>query len=95
MTARGLLLIAAALGLAAGTPASAQRAPSSPAPPATSKPAAPASKPAAPQKSASLPPPIVFFVAKGDANACGLGCSEWIAADGTIDAGADDRLRAL
>jgi hypothetical protein len=92
MTARGLLLIAAALGLAAGTPATAQRAPSSPAPPATSK---PASKPAAPQKPAPLPPPIVFFVAKGDANACGVRCSEWIAADGTIDDGADDRLRAL
>jgi hypothetical protein len=43
MMARGLLLIAAALGLAAGTPASAQRAPSSPAAPAASKPAAPAS----------------------------------------------------
>jgi hypothetical protein len=78
--------------LAAGTPATAQRAPSSPAPPATSK---PASKPAAPQKPAPLPPPIVFFVAKGDANACGVRCSEWIAADGTIDDGADDRLRAL
>jgi hypothetical protein len=95
MMAHRLLLIAAALGLAAGTPATAQRAPSSSAPPATSKPAAPTSKPAAPHKSAPLPPPIVFFVARGDANACGVGCSEWIAADGTIDAGADDRLRAL
>jgi hypothetical protein len=94
MMARGLLLIAAAFGLAAGTPASAQRAPSSPAAPAASKPAAPASKPAPPQKSASMPP-IVFFLAKGDVNACGLGCSEWIAADGTIDSGADERLRAL
>ena len=37
----------------------------------------------------------MFFLAKGDANACGVGCSEWIAADGTFDAGADDRLRAL
>ncbi|HLH90481.1 MAG TPA: hypothetical protein VKX28_18670 [Xanthobacteraceae bacterium] len=42
-----------------------------------------------------LPPPIVFFVAKGDANACGPGCSEWIAAEGTIDIGADARLRLL
>ena len=49
---------------------------------------APATKP-------PLPPPIVFFVAKGDANACGPGCSEWIAAEGTIDMGADARLRAL
>jgi hypothetical protein len=90
MTARRLLLIAAALGLAAGAPAVAQ--PASPAPPATSKPAAPPSKPATPEKSV---PPIVFFVAKGDANACGVGCSEWIAADGTFDANADDRLHAL
>ncbi len=57
----------------------------------------PAAKPAtkAAAKPAPLPPPIVFFVAKGDASACGLGCSEWIAAEGTIDAGADGRLRAL
>jgi hypothetical protein len=85
MTARGLILIAAALGLAAGTPASA----------AASKPVAPASKPAAPEKSAPKSPPIAFFLAKGDANACGVGCSQWIAADGRIDPGADDRLRAL
>jgi hypothetical protein len=95
MTTRGLFLIAAALGLAAGTPAGAQRAPGPPAPQAASKPATPPSKPATPEKSAPLPPPIVFFVAKGDANACGVGCSEWIAADGTVDTGADDRLRAL
>jgi hypothetical protein len=93
MTARGLLLIAAAFGLAAGSPASAQQA--SPALPAASKPAAPPSKPATPETSAPLPPPIVFFVARGDANACGVGCSEWIAADGTIDRDADDRLHAL
>src|SRR5258708_4985950 len=46
-------------------------------------------------KSASLPPPIVFFLAKGEPNACGPGCQEWIAADGTFDPGADGRLRAL
>jgi hypothetical protein len=95
MTTRGLVLIAAALGLAAGTPASAQVAPSLVAQAATSTPAAPASKPAPPHKPAPMPPPIVFFLAKGDANACGVGCSEWIAADGTIDSGADERLRAL
>ena len=93
--ARGLVLIAAALGLAAGTPASAQRAPSHPAQAPASKPAAPPSQPAPPRKSAAMPPPIVFFLAKGDVNACGVGCSEWIAADGTIDTGADARLRAL
>ena len=84
MLARGLVVIAAALGLAAGTAAS-----------AASKPAAPASKRAAPEKPTPRSPPIAFFLAKGDANACGVGCSEWIAADGAIDSGADLRLRAL
>jgi hypothetical protein len=92
MTVRRLLLIAAVLGLAAATSATAQRA--SPAPPASSKPADPPTKRAAPETSAATPP-VVFFVAKGDANACGVGCSEWIAADGKFDAGADGRLRAL
>jgi hypothetical protein len=40
-------------------------------------------------------PPMAFFVAKGEANACGPGCSEWIAADGKIDLAAAQRLRAL
>ena len=29
--------------------------------------------------------PMIFFIAKGDANACGPGCSEWIAAEGMFD----------
>jgi hypothetical protein len=88
MTARGPLLIAAALWLAAGTPASAQRGPAPADPPSTTR--------TPPQtKSNTLPPPIAFFVAHGDRNACGLGCREWIAAEGTIDVNADDRLRAL
>jgi hypothetical protein len=37
--------------------------------------------------------PLIFIVAKGDANACGPGCSEWIAAEGMIDPGAVQRLR--
>ncbi|MEJ0076217.1 MAG: hypothetical protein WDO17_12345 [Alphaproteobacteria bacterium] len=40
-------------------------------------------------------PPMVFVVAKGESDACGPGCSEWIAADGAIDAGTPQRLRAL
>ena len=40
-------------------------------------------------------PPIVFYVAKGEPNACGPGCSEWIAAEGTIDRDAPRRLRDL
>jgi hypothetical protein len=46
-------------------------------------------------KPAALPPPIVFYVATGEADACGPGCREWIAAEGTIDTGADGRLRAF
>src|SRR5262245_25154968 len=40
-------------------------------------------------------PPMVFYVANGDADACGAGCREWIAADGMIDESAPARLRAL
>jgi hypothetical protein len=29
--------------------------------------------------------PMIFFVAKGEPNACGPGCSEWIAAEGRFD----------
>src|SRR5262245_23222816 len=36
---------------------------------------------------------MIFFVAKGDAGACGRGCSEWIAAEGMIDGDAAQRLR--
>src|SRR5581483_8731815 len=43
----------------------------------------------------SIPPPIAFFVAKGEKDACGPGCSEWIAADGSIDKNAGQRFRAL
>jgi hypothetical protein len=42
-----------------------------------------------------LPPPIAFFVATGEPGACGSGCGEWIAADGTIDQAAAQRFRAL
>jgi hypothetical protein len=39
--------------------------------------------------------PIVFYRAKGDANACGEGCTEWIAAEGYIDLGAAQRLKSF
>ena len=35
---------------------------------------------------------MAFYLVHGDANACGRGCSEWIAAEGKIDAGAAPRL---
>src|SRR5262249_7945539 len=37
--------------------------------------------------------PMMFFVAKGGRNACGPGCSEWIAAEGMIDPDAAQRFR--
>jgi hypothetical protein len=38
---------------------------------------------------------IVFYLASGNADACGHGCNEWIAAEGKIDGGAAQRLRRL
>ncbi|WFU44071.1 hypothetical protein QA640_17460 [Bradyrhizobium sp. CB82] len=37
--------------------------------------------------------PITFYVVKGRPDACGRGCDRWIAAEGTIDAGAAPRFR--
>ena len=31
------------------------------------------------------PEPMIFFLAKGERDACGPGCSEWIAAEGMFD----------
>lgn len=39
--------------------------------------------------------PMAFFLAKGGANACGEGCSEWIAAEGVFDAGSAKRFEAF
>jgi hypothetical protein len=38
---------------------------------------------------------IEFYLARGEADTCGRGCNEWIAAEGKIDAGAAPRLRQL
>jgi hypothetical protein len=40
-------------------------------------------------------PPLLLFLAKGEENACGEGCSEWIAAEGAFDPGSAQRLRAF
>lgn len=37
--------------------------------------------------------PMMFYVAKGGPNACGPGCSEWIAAEGMFDPDAAERFR--
>jgi hypothetical protein len=85
---RPLLLLAALLALGGPVAAQANRsaAPATKSNPATSKPQV------APTL---LGNPMVFYLAKGEADACGPGCSEWIAAEGDIDTGAPHRLRAL
>jgi hypothetical protein len=65
---------------------------------ASAAPAQPVTKPPIVKPTESKPPdppPIAFFVAAGEANACGSGCSGWIAADGKIDLAAAQRLRKL
>jgi hypothetical protein len=37
--------------------------------------------------------PLILFVAKGAPNACGTGCSEWIAAEGKIDKDSGQRVK--
>jgi hypothetical protein len=54
---------------------------------------APAEPPQKSEKAAERPP-IAFFVAEGEPDACGPGCSAWIAAMGPIDHRAALRLRA-
>ncbi|HUC52002.1 MAG TPA: hypothetical protein VMA30_21655 [Xanthobacteraceae bacterium] len=39
--------------------------------------------------------PIVFYLAHGDKNACGPGCSDWIAAEGEIVPGNGNQLQRL
>jgi hypothetical protein len=40
----------------------------------------------------SPPDAMIFFVARGAPDACGLGCSSWIAAEGTVQWDTDKRL---
>jgi hypothetical protein len=48
---------------------------------------------AAPRRGLMLHEPMIFFVATGAPNACGPGCSTWIAAEGTFDPQAPVRLK--
>jgi hypothetical protein len=43
----------------------------------------------------ALMAPIEFYLAHGEADACGPGCNEWIVAEGKIDVAAPNRLRLL
>jgi hypothetical protein len=46
-----------------------------------------------PQVAAKIP--FQIYLAKGEANACGVGCREWIAVEGYFDGGAAERMRAF
>src|SRR5580704_2571426 len=82
MPTRTIAFVLLLSACAVGSAAVAQKAPE----PARADPAAP---------NAALTTPIEFYLAHGDANACGPGCSEWIAAEGKIDVGTTDRFRQL
>jgi hypothetical protein len=89
---RPVLLVIAALLLCAPVQAQ-ERLRAPPAGAAQTK--APDTKTVPEKKEARKLAPMVFFIAKGEPDACGLGCSEWIAADGKIDGTTPGRLRAL
>jgi hypothetical protein len=51
-----------------------------------------------PKPDAAIPiikQPMIFYLAKGDADACGAGCSEWIAAEGHFDPAAAQRFNSF
>ena len=53
-------------------------------------------RPGAPKGKAPLrSPPMIFYLAKGEEGVCGFGCSEWIAAEGQIEASSAQQLRAF
>lgn len=54
--------------------------------------AAAAAEPAPKSRGGFRHEPIIFFVAKGEPNACGPGCDTWIAAEGTFDPDVHERL---
>lgn len=54
-----------------------------------------AQAPAAPVKVPAVNANIEFYLAHGEADACGRGCNEWIVAEGKIDLDAVMRLRTL
>lgn len=65
------------------------------APPAAAQtPPAPATTQFAPQDR-TVGRPMVFYQAHGDKDACGPGCSEWIAAEGEIVLGSGNQLQRL
>src|SRR5215510_12334106 len=53
-------------------------------------------RPATPKSAAILRlPPMIFYLARGESGACGTDCNEWIAAEGQIETGSAQQLRAF
>jgi hypothetical protein len=88
MTRRLLLAAAMTLGCVTGVASepSAERAPK-----AASQPKVTSEQKAAPAQQS----PLRIYLAKGEANACGEGCSEWIAVEGWFDRNAAERVSAF
>jgi hypothetical protein len=61
--------------------------------PTALQPEQPATTPAFRDETATVP--IEFYLAHGEADACGPGCHEWIAAEGKVDFKAAQKLRQL
>jgi hypothetical protein len=64
-------------------------------PAATQTPPAPANTECTPQGTLIVKHPMVFYEAHGDKDACGPGCSEWIAAEGEIARSTANQLQRL
>jgi hypothetical protein len=87
---------AIALLLLAAWPASAQTPPGGAAKPQSVTAGSPAAAGPLPEPGTASPaviklagmPDMEFYLARGEADACGRGCNEWIAAEGKIDLGA-------
>ena len=48
-----------------------------------------------PRDEAMKTPEMSFYIARGDTDACGSGCSEWIVGDGRFVFGTTDKFRAV
>jgi hypothetical protein len=86
MKRTGRALLAVALLLGACVPASAAQG------------KGPAKRHTAPSAKVAMQPlknPMIFYLARGEPNSCGPGCSEWIAAEGTFANGTGDRMRVF
>jgi hypothetical protein len=55
--------------------------------------AAPTNSPGKRSAMITLKNPMVFYLAQGEPNACGAGCDQWIAAEGSIAHGTAGRMR--